>query len=173
MRDDAGVPEPRRHRTWPVVLLGTVAFAGAGCGAGDGDTGPCGPIAREALDSSYLVHVLGDDTGVEYTSDPPTSGPHQPGPPVEGVVDELISRPVQVGILERGDVLLQHRPDVPAADLAALEALGGPGVVVAPNPDLPDLVVATAWTYKRTCSAVDADALQEFVDDRAGKGPGG
>jgi hypothetical protein len=173
MRDDAGVPEPRRLRTWPAAVLGALAVATTACGGGDGGTGACGPITREALDASYLVHVLGEGTGVEYTSDPPTSGPHQPGPPVDGVVDEPISRPVQVGILERGDVLLQHGPDVPADDLAALEALGGPGVVVAPNPDLPDLVVATAWTYKRTCSGVDVDALQEFVDERAGNGPEG
>lgn len=173
MRDDAGMPRPRRRRIWPAVGVVAVALAGAACGDGGGSAAPCGPITREALDGSYLVHVLGDDTGVEYTSDPPTSGPHQPGPPVEGVVDEPISRPVQVGILERGDVLLQHGPDVPADDLAALEALGGPGVVVAPNPDLPDLVVATAWTYKRSCSAVDVDALQAFIDARAGNGPEG
>lgn len=177
MRDDAGMPQPRRHRIWPAVgvvaLALAVALASAACGDGGGSAGSCGPITREALDASYLVHVLGDDAAVEYTSDPPTSGPHQPGPPVEGVVDKPISRPVQVGILERGDVLLQHGPDVPAADLADLEALGGPGVVVAPNPDLPDLVVATAWTYKRTCSAVDVDALQAFIDARAGKGPEG
>jgi len=50
-------------------------------------------------------------------------------------------------------------------------ALGGPGVVIAPNPDRPDPVVATAWTAKRTCESVDVDALQEFVDERAGRGP--
>lgn len=171
MRDDARVPEPRRHRTRPAALLGALALAATACGGGDGRTGACGPITREALDASYLVHVLGDDIEVDYTSDPPTSGPHQPGPPVEGVVDEPLTRPVQVGILERGDVLLQHGPGLPAADLADLEALGGPGVVVAPNPDLPELVVATAWTYKRTCSAVDVDALHEFIAARAGKGP--
>jgi hypothetical protein len=119
------------------------------------------------------VHVLGDDGDVTYTSDPPTSGPHQAGPPVEGVVTEAIARPVQVGILERGDVLLQHASDLPPDQLAELEAMAGPGVVVAPNDDLPDAVVATAWTYKRTCSSVDSRALQEFVDERAGKGPEG
>ena len=38
-----------------------------------------------------------------------------------------------------------------------------------PNPDLPGPVVATAWLFKRTCDAVDADALQEFVDERVGQ----
>lgn len=150
-----------------------IALVAAGCGGDDGEPGACGPITREALDSAYLVHVLGTATAVEYTSDPPTSGPHQPGPPVDGVVDEAITRPIQVGILERGDVLLQHDPGLPAEQRADLESLGGPGVVVAPNPDLPAVVVATAWTAKRTCDLVDVAALQEFVDERSGKGPEG
>lgn len=139
----------------------------------DGATAACGPITREALDPAFLVHVVGDDAGVAYASDPPTSGPHQVGPPVEGVVDEPISRPVQVGILERGDVLLQHRADLAPTEVSALEALAGPGVVVAPNPGLTQPVVATAWLFKRACTSVDVDALRQFVDERAGRGPEG
>jgi hypothetical protein len=180
--EDAGAPDPAcddahvtalRRRLAPAALIaGALALALAACGGSGGQSdGACGPITRESLDPAYLVHVVGTANGAEYTSDPPTSGPHQPGPAVSGVVEEPISRPVQVGILERGDVLLQHAPDLPAAQLAELEALGGPGVVVAPNPDLPDPVVATAWTYKRTCTSVDAGALQDFVDQRSGKGP--
>jgi hypothetical protein len=153
-------------------LLAVVAAAACGDG-GSGATGACGPITRESLDPAYLVHVLGDADDVEYTSDPPTSGPHQPGPPVVGVVDEPLPRPVQVGVLERGDVLLQHDPDLDAAARAELEALAGDAVVVAPNPDLPAPVVATAWLFKRTCDAVDLEPLQEFVDERAGNGPEG
>jgi hypothetical protein len=152
--------------------LAAVTFAGllvAGCGD-DGDHA-CGPIRREALDPAYVVHVLGSDTHVEYTSEPPTSGPHQLAPPVEGVVDDPIPRPVQVGILERGDVLLQHDPDLDPDAVRRLEGLAGDGVVVAPNPDLPSPIVATAWVYKRTCDTVDVAALQEFIDERHGKGP--
>jgi hypothetical protein len=165
------VPPTRLRRPIGACLAGALALIGASCGGGDSAAGTCGPIAREALDPAYLVHVLGDDTGVQYTSDPPTSGPHQAGPPVEGVVGEAITRPVQVGILERGDVLLQHSPDLPDAQRRDLEALAGPGVVVEPNDDLPDPVVATAWTDKRTCSSVDVDQLRDFIDARVGKGP--
>lgn len=150
--------------TASVLLLGATA-----CG-GEGDAA-CGPIRREALDPAYLVHVVGIESAVEYTSDPPTSGPHQPSPDVSGVREEPIPRPVQVGILERGDVLLQHDPDLAPDDLEALRELAGERVVVAPNPDLPEAVVATAWVHKRSCSSVDVDALQELIDDRAGRGP--
>lgn len=159
---------PSRSIAAALVLLLTAA-----CGGGDDGDGACGPITREALDSAYLVHVLADADDVEYTSDPPTSGPHQPGPAGGGSLDDPISRPSQVGILEQGYVLLQYGPDLPPADLTALHGFGAPGVVVAPNPDLPAPVVATAWTYKRTCDAVDVAALQEFIDERSGKGPDG
>ena len=74
---------------------------------------PADPSPAESLDSAYLVHVLGTGTDVEYTSDPPDLRP-APGraPPSTGVVDEPLTRPIQVGILERGDVLLQHLPDL-------------------------------------------------------------
>lgn len=163
---------PRPHRP-PVVTaaLLVLAVAVAGCGDDDGASGGCDPITREALDSAYLVHVLGTETDVDYTSDPPTSGPHQPSPPVDGVVTEPIIRPIQVGILERGDVLVQHDPDLAAADVEELRTLAGPRVIVAPNPDLPAPVVATAWTYKRSCRAVDLAELEEFATERVGNGP--
>jgi hypothetical protein len=162
----------RRTPTIPAAVgaaLLTVSTL-AGCGGGSRAAG-CGPIRHEALDPQFLVHVLGS-AQVEYTSDPPTSGPHQPTPPVDGVRRTSIPKPQQVGLLEEGDVLVQYRPDLPSRDREALAALAGDGVVVAPNPDLPDTVVATAWVYKRSCGSVDTGDLREFIEARRGKGPG-
>ncbi len=164
--DDAGVTVART-----VVLMAPAALLtlmASGCGD---DDGACSPIRRERLDPAYLVHVVGTERAVDYTSDPPTSGPHQPSPDVSGVRDEPVAKPVQVGILERGDVLIQHDPDLADDEVEALRGLAGEQVVVAPNPDLPEPVVATAWVHKRSCSSVDIDALQEMIDERAGRGP--
>jgi len=89
------------------------------------------------------------------------------------VVENPIARPVQVGILERGDVLIQHRLDLGADALASLETLAGERTVVAPNPDLADPVVATAWLFKRTCQTVEVAALEQFANERVGQGPEG
>ena len=167
----ANLPARRPSRGRRLVASVGVAIVLAGCGSDRDPEGACGPITREALDPAYLVHVVGTEEDIDYLSDPPTSGPHQPAPAVEGVSDAPLARPVQVGVLERGDVLLQHDPDLADSQRAELEDLAGDGVVVAPNPDLPAPVVATAWLYKQTCDEVDASSLREFVDDRAGKGP--
>jgi len=158
-----------------VALALACALAVLGGCSDDGGTtataGGCGPERREALDPASSVHVLSGPEP-EYRSDPPTSGPHAPGPVLSGVRDEPLARPAQVGDLESGGVLLQFRPGLDPADEAALEALAGEGVAVAPNPDLPSPVVATAWLTKQECDGVDVDALQAFVDAHVGNGPG-
>jgi uncharacterized protein DUF3105 len=91
---------------------------------------------------------------------------------VRGVRTAAIPKPQQVGLLEEGAVLVQYRPDLSAAERRTLRGLAGDDVVIAPDPDLHDAVVATAWVYKRSCRSVDAAALREFIDARRGKGPG-
>ena len=158
------------------IAVATALLAGllAGCGGGgSSDAGGCDPVRTEPLDRQYLVHVLPGAPDPAYRTDPPTSGPHQPTPPVEGVVTKPLSRPVQVGLLEEGRVLLQYQ-GLSSEDRARLEDLAGDMVVVAPNPDLPagPEVVATAWVTKQTCERLDVDALAEFAEDQVGKGPG-
>jgi Protein of unknown function (DUF3105) len=162
------------------VLLAVAASAcvvatGGGCGD-DGGSGAaagsgCESERREALDPASSVHVLSGPEP-QYTSDPPTSGPHEPAPILSGVRDEPLPRPNQVGHLEAGGVLLQYGPDLDPAELADLEGLAGEGVVVVPNEDLPAPVVATAWLVKQSCATVDTAAIGRFVDDHLGGGPG-
>ncbi len=157
-----------------LLLLGVAIAALAACGGGDGSDAAgagCGDEVQERFDPS-TNHVLPGAAEPEYLSDPPTSGPHQPGPARSGVVDEPLSRPVQVGQLEAGAVLLQHAEDLPGDQLAELQALAGDLVIVGPNGDLPAPVVATAWTFKLECQAVDAAAIAEFVAEHRGQGPG-
>ena len=123
----------------------------------------CGPITDE-LEDPRTNHVLPGAAEPEYPSDAPTSGPHQVVPPDLGpVLTEPLPRPQQVGVLETGRVLVQVRADVDAATQQAVQALGGPDVVVAPNPDLSEPIIATAWRKKRTCDDFDEAALREFI----------
>jgi hypothetical protein len=157
-----------RHLLLVLALVGAVT----GCGGGGSKaSGVCGPEVREAFDPNSLQHVLPGGRAPTYLTNPPTSGPHVPGAAISGVRTDVLDKPTQVGALEGGSVLVQYR-DLSAADVQRLESVAGDKVIVAPNPDLPDKVVATAWVFKRTCSAVDTAALTEFVTAHRGKGPG-
>jgi hypothetical protein len=70
---------------------------------------------------------------------------------------------MQVTVLEGGGVLVQYRRP---GDRARLAPLADDRVVVAPNPDLPARVIATAWRHKLACTAVDLDALRELIASR-------
>ena len=143
------------------VVVGAVLAGGlvSGCG---GDTGnrACGPIVIEQLDPDG-GHLVAGVTPPSYLTDPPTSGPHTPGLGVEGgVLHRTLTQLEQVTTLEGGVVIVQYRD---ARDATALERLAGPLVVVAPNPTLPQRVIATGWARKLTCRSVDRSPLRRFV----------
>jgi len=166
----------RPHRLFGPVLVALLVGLGA-CGGGDGvaastPASGCGPDRQERIDPASANHVFVGGQEPDYATDPPTSGPHAPAPPRSGVLDGPLSRPEQVGHLEAGGVLFQYRTDLPDDEVAALESLAGTDVVVAPNPELPDPVVATAWTRKLACGTVDVDALRAFAETHLGEGPG-
>jgi hypothetical protein len=144
-----------------VVLASLVACSGDPNGA-------CAQPVREELDPGHLVHVI-DPSTARFKTDPPTSGPHISGAAPTGVVDEPMAGAVQVAVLERGDVLIQHEDGLEATTRTVLNQLAGEHVVVARNPTLPSPIVATAWTYKLTCDALDQAALERFIRAHAGK----
>ena len=172
---------PRRHRTAPlsaVLVVAVLAVLGA---CADGGARPtttrptdgtgsarCGAEVREPLDPRSTQHLLPGSPEPAYASDPPTSGPHLVERIAPGVQAQPLPRPVQVGLLEQGFVLIQHR-DLPDADRARLEALATEMVVVAPRSGPGPSVVATAWRHRMTCAAVDVAALRAFVAAHKGK----
>jgi hypothetical protein len=160
-----------RRRSLVVAALLALLVAGAllaWTGRGTG-SGACDRPTDDPLDPQSLQHPLPGAPPPTYATEPPTSGPHQPGR-LAGVMGEPIPNAVQVGALEAGQVLFQHR-DLAPAERSRLEALVGPQVVVAPNPALPTPVVASAWRTRLLCAAVDVDALRAFAADHAGGAP--
>jgi hypothetical protein len=161
----------QRWRVALVALAALVLVAGglALVGSRAGGTGACDRPREDPLDPRSLQHSLPGAPPPTYETEPPTSGPHQPGR-LSGVVNEPVPGPIQVGALEAGQVLLQHR-DLGGPDRERLESLAGQLVVVAPNPALPAPVVATAWRTRQQCRSVDLEVLGRFVRDHAGRDP--
>ena len=146
-------------------LLAAVALV-AGCGS---DTASGCIELREPEDPASDRHVLTDGT-FDYQTSPPTSGAHIAGPTPSGVLAAAVAAPIQVRLLEAGGVMIQYDPSV--VDPTALERFGDEVTVVAPGIDLPEAVVATAWTWKLSCSEADLDRIERFARERRGDAPG-
>lgn len=78
-----------------------------------------------------------------------------------------------VHALEHGAVVLWHRPDLPAEDLARLEEIVArweSHVILSPNPGIDDDVVATAWNRRKAYTAADPE-LDRFIETYRRRGP--
>ncbi|SCG50533.1 DUF3105 domain-containing protein [Micromonospora halophytica] len=107
-----------------------------------------------------------------YRTMPPTSGPHSPRVVVPGIYRDPVPAELQVHVLEHGHVLVQYAPDVPAADVDALERLGRRhprDVVVAPYPALGQGIGLTGWQRLHRLDRLDERAVEEFVTKVAGR----
>jgi hypothetical protein len=114
--------------------------------------------------------VLVGDQAAEYDTPTPTSGPYVGGEPVCGVFDEQLPLPEAVAALRVGAVVLWHRPDVDPAPLRAIAEEEGELIVVSPNPDIEDAVVATAWNRRKDYDEASDDEIAKFVSTYQGRG---
>lgn len=133
----------------------------------------CGGPRNERLDPASVIHLFPGAPEPHYLTDPPTSGPHQLGPPPVGVVTTPIPRPRQVAMLETGFVIVQFQ-DLSAEQQQALDRVAEAEVTVAPAiAPFPAPVVVTAWTWKLECRSVDAAAvaaIDAFISAHRGVG---
>ena len=151
---------------WACVLSLLVV----GCGSNDAAT-TCVEL-REPEDQASGRHVLSEGM-VQYQTEPPTSGPHIAGPTPAGVLGTSVPPEVQVRLLESGGVMVQYDDSVVGAELEQLRSVGSPTIVVAPAAStMPARIIATAWTWKLSCSAVDLGTLEDFAAERPTDAPG-
>jgi len=163
----------RRFLVWLFgASVALTVFPGCG-GSSARASAACQPAFQEKLDSRSTEHLFPGAPEPKYLTEPPTSGPHQLGPPFTGVVTTPIPRPKQVAMLESGYVLVQYQ-GLAAAQVGQLAALAGNLVTVAPAAaTMPAPVVATAWTWKLTCPATVAanlQSIQAFIAAHKGQG---
>ncbi|PSR12533.1 hypothetical protein C8255_26510 [filamentous cyanobacterium CCP3] len=113
---------------------------------------------------------------VDYDSDFPTSGPHDPTPVMPGVYTD-VQRPEQlVHSLEHGNIVIYY--DQPEAEtkkalVSWAEQFSGPweGIVVVPKAGLGQEIVLTAWTKKLVMPEFDPQTAATFIDQYRGRGP--
>ena len=123
---------------------------------------------------------------VEYKTNPPTSGPHNPTWAEDGIyaTDNTPEIGKLVHTLEHGRIDIQYKPGTPKATIDKLETLGSEELnfgreayhtLVFENPTgMTAAVAATAWTQSLTCPKMDDgvyDAVRAFREKYTDKGP--
>jgi Protein of unknown function (DUF3105) len=126
-----------------------------------------------------------DSAPVKYKTVPPTSGNHNPNPLADGAYTSPIGNDTSsspnirnaVHAMEHGRIEIQYNPDLPEDEQLALKGVFDEepdGMLMFPNPDLPDDVAVTAWTNMALCPSYDPlvlDVIRNFRDTYLGNGP--
>jgi len=187
------------------AIVAVAATGGGGGGDGDGHaagitgsdsySGAVSPPPQEETDLFTVAREAGcvlrnpviegrthvpPDKDVEYKTNPPTSGNHDPTPAADG----NYSRPPTaktikhfVHTLEHGRVEIQYDP---ALDKRRIDQLGGLfnddpyHMVLMPNRSMPYAVATTAWGHLLGCKEVNDrtfDAVRAFRDRYRDQGP--
>jgi hypothetical protein len=128
------------------------------------------------LEDEGNTHVR--DNTVNYKTNPPTSGNHNPNPQADGAYTEMPDQVHSVHSLEHGRILIQYSPELPEDEVLELKGVfdeSPDGVLFFPNPDMPYEVAVTAWRQLMGCDryegAATLDAIRDFRDIYLGNGP--
>jgi hypothetical protein len=118
-------------------------------------------------------HVNGD---VQYKTDPPSGGNHNPNPAAAGTytVDNKPPDAQIVHALEHGYVTIWYKPDVAPATLTELQTLAAKydrDVLLVPRASMAKPVAATAWHRRLLCTQPDTSALETFITSYRNQGP--
>ncbi|KAA3641456.1 MAG: DUF3105 domain-containing protein [Armatimonadetes bacterium] len=110
---------------------------------------------------------------VVYATATPTSGVHAARSPRCGVYDQQMPAEFAVHALEHGVVVIWYQPSMTTEEISDLEGLVNrfdDRVVLSPNAQLSQPVVATAWNRLKAYDSIDPE-IEQFIETYRNRGP--
>ena len=169
----------RAGRQSPVAIGAIAVFVGliaVACGGGGG-----GEFDDERLQTPPDLggqHLNPGQSFDQYSSIPPTSGPHDPNLLRCGIYAEPQSLERSLHSMEHGAVLFAYHPDLlPAEPVAELQSIAnellddGKRIVLAPNRRLQGPLAIASWGNLINLNVVEEDTIRGFVAAFEDEGP--
>lgn len=110
---------------------------------------------------------------VLYGTPTPTSGTHAASSPRCGIFTQQMPAELAVHSLEHGAVVIWYLPSLAVDEISGLEAIVSrfdDRVILSPNAELTDPVVATAWTRLKAYDGADPE-IEQFIETYRSRGP--
>jgi hypothetical protein len=161
----------RRIRTGLIVLVGVAVIGTAGFLIADKATASELPgVVKQSNEGR--THV---ETGitVQYATATPTSGTHSEGAPRCGVLSQQLPTELAIHALEHGTVVIWYQPSIADDVVSGLRDIVNRfdnRVILSPNAEMADAVVATAWLRLKAYGGADPE-LEEFITTYRERGP--
>ncbi|MEX2237774.1 MAG: DUF3105 domain-containing protein [Dehalococcoidia bacterium] len=171
-----------------VVLVVVLAYAIYSAATSDTSTGSEAADEAELDDSTDIPGEFHPSEGrshvsedVDYSTDPPTSGPHSPVLLPAGIYRDPEQAPEERAVhsMEHAMVVLWYNCEAGGLDEAECDAFvdglrdkyedllrgqSGGGLVVANRPELDTFIALTSWTRLLKLEEYDEEAVDEFID---------
>ena len=168
----------------PFVLVIAVPVLIAACGGDDDDDGGGVPVDYPyPVEQPTLIddrsHFPVGEVYNDYTSDPPTSGPHANAPAAWGVSDLAVAKEVAIHNMEHAGVVVWYNCNAGAEPLSTedctklrndlgeivqVEIVSGTMVVMTPYPAMDSRIALTSWGILDKFDEFDAERVQMFID---------
>ena len=149
-----------------VIVVGTIGFIVVDNAIADELPG----VSKQAYDGRDHVE---SGEAVAYATATPTSGTHAASSPRCGVFAQQMPAEFAVHSLEHGAVVIWYRPSLAIEEISGLEAVVNrfdDRVILSPNADLSQPVVATAWNRLKAYDGADPE-LEQFIETYRNRGP--
>lgn len=133
------------------------------------------PLAGKEVAIQNAVHVSEGESHEEYSTNPPTSGPHYgSGVAGAGIHEEEVADELLVHSLEHGAVILSYKADLPEEEVARLtdvftSAAGKKIMVPRENLDVP--VALTSWGRILKLKEINEASIKNFIEVNSDRGP--
>jgi hypothetical protein len=110
---------------------------------------------------------------VAYATATPTSGRHAASSPRCGIYSQQMPAEFAVHSLEHGAVVIWYQPSLASEEISGLEAIVNrfdDRVILSPNAELTQPVIATGWNRLKAYDGADPE-LEQFIETYRARGP--